>query len=249
MRASLADNSLTTALLLVDPVLFAAVAIASLTFGEVVSDALADFLRFFPRWHTGEHWCSNQGDYPPYMLVSGAYFETTLYKCCKRFYSWDFETCMDKGGAGRFAGSLEIDDPTMASYNFYADYSKMHCVQSCLENESSDTLNCGGLAPSWQVTFVDATECCSHALSWENQLICVASSTKTTVATNTTAASSVGTGDWYVHWKDFKCVKDCDKSLSQCGGLAQFWDEKFKTSAECCDKQLSWLPWTNKTCT
>lgn len=230
LSASLADGSLITALQSVDPTLASStIAGTDITYGEVISEALAEFGRFYPKWHTQEHTCSNQGDYPAYMLVSGAFFEPSLDACCTKYFHWDYDTCMLLGGSPSVAA---------ATYEFYVDYDNDRCIQSCFLKDSSDTINCGGLAAKWQTTFATAAECCSTTLFWTNQQACVASSTKSAAATDPTL---LGSSKWYVDWKQFKCVKDCDESLSQCGGLAKSWDELYDTSAQCCGERLSYI--------
>ena len=56
--------------------------------------------------------------------------------------------------------------------------------------------------------------------------------------------ASVGSNKWFINWKTYKCVKDCDVADgADCGGRADgFWDLlwTFTTKEECCRTRVSW---------
>ena len=45
--------------------------------------------------------------------------------------------------------------------------------------------------------------------------------------------------EWYVDWSIYRCVKSCDGPLP-CGGTANYWEETYATSKQCCDTHLSY---------
>lgn len=55
----------------------------------------------------------------------------------------------------------------------------------------------------------------------------------------TGASSSAGTSKFYMDWGANKCVQDCE-GAAPCGGIAESWDTKYDTKAECCDEKMGW---------
>ena len=53
---------------------------------------------YYPSWNTGEKRCKNDGNAPNFMKTNGGY-ESTLEKCCERYYSFDMHTCMGSNPA------------------------------------------------------------------------------------------------------------------------------------------------------
>jgi hypothetical protein len=195
---------------------------------DIISKALGDFGNFYPAWHDSDsNSCVNDGKYPQYM-ENNSYFKPSLEECCKHYYSWDFTTCMLNGGADPFE---------YTNYEFYVDYESDSCKQSCPED--TEGLNCGGLHKNWQTTYKDAEQCCKDRLHWVHQEKCIAESEGGELD-----VSNLGSGDYYVDWQNFKCVKDCDEDSAdpECGGLAKGWDQLYDSQNECCSSRLSWLP-------
>jgi hypothetical protein len=195
---------------------------------DIISKALGDFGNFYPAWHDSDsNTCVNDGKYPQYM-ENNSYFKPSLEECCKHYYSWDFTTCMLNGGADPFE---------YTNYEFYVDYESDSCKQSCPED--TEGLNCGGLHKNWQTTYKDAEQCCKDRLHWVHQEKCIAESEGGELD-----VSNLGSGDYYVDWQNFKCVKDCDEDSAdpECGGLAKGWDQLYDSQNECCSSRLSWLP-------
>ena len=53
-------------------------------------------------------------------------------------------------------------------------------------------------------------------------------------------AEATGTGLWYKSAEE-KCSKDCKVGTgTDCGGVANNWDPKYKTRKECCAERVWW---------
>jgi len=200
-----------------------ATAVNDINFDAVAFDLLADLTSWYPTWHNTDNTCSNDGNAPAYMTLTGNFIYGTLESCCNAYYSWSFTECMKLGGA---------TSATFATNEFYVDYISMSCKQSC--EVGTALLNCAGTAPSWKTVFATAELCCKGKLWWLGASVCVADSTLTPVPV------TAGGGEWYR--KGEKCVKDCDDSSdSQCGGMAERWEEVFSSSSACCTNKLWWV--------
>jgi len=224
-NAAVADGSLVQAL----PTALGATAVGAITQGVSAFELLADLTSWYPTWHNTDNTCSNDGNAPAYMTLTGNFIYGTLESCCNAFYSWSFTECMKLGGA---------TSATYATNEFYVDYTSMSCKQSCEVGTAAvgtaPQLNCAGIAPSWMTVFATAELCCKGKLWWLGASACVADSTLIP------ATAGAWGGDWYK--KGQKCVKDCDVgSDSQCGGMAERWDEVFSSSSACCTNKLWWV--------
>lgn len=53
----------------------------------------------------------------------------------------------------------------------------------------------------------------------------------------------LGSLKWWVDWSVSKCVKDCPESATdaECGGLKNFWDSSYASSAACCSARFAWM--------
>eukprot|EP00804_Cyclotella_cryptica_P027551 CCRYP_007487-RA/>CCRYP_007487-RA protein AED:0.22 eAED:-0.23 QI:0/0/0/1/1/0.66/3/0/430 len=237
IKAYAAENlaALLTALKVANSTLFATASIPGIImfYGDLKAPLLERYMKWYPKWGAAENTCSNDGQYEPYM-ESTQFIKDSLENCCNAYYSWAFNECMVLGGA-------ETSKSTLAG--FYVDYVSSSCTQSCFKKDSTANKNCGGIAPKWKETFAKAEECCSTKLFWIDQESCIARSTNTTLKDE-----DRGSKQWYVDWTLYKCVKDCSKGTgSNCGGLANPWDQMFETSAECCNAKLSWVKYSQCT--
>ncbi|KAL7527040.1 hypothetical protein ACHAXR_001771 [Thalassiosira sp. AJA248-18] len=203
---------------------------STVTFGSVIVPILEDLLKWYPDWNSESNFCKNDGQYPLYMKRQGSYFQSSLADCCKKYYSWAYSKCLELGGGD--AGVIATDE-------FYADYSKLSCVQDCPKDTSGK--NCGGLVEgNWVGTYKTAKECCDGKLWWVDENTCIAESTKDASDLNVAQA---GSGKYYVHWGEAKCVKDCAETPTdpRCGGLAERWDPLFDSANSCCSSKLSYI--------
>ncbi len=181
-------------------------------YGDLIAPLLKKYSIWYPKWATNDNTCSNDGHYELYMKKSN-FVKDSLEECCTAYYSWAFDECMVLGGAE--------DSQSSGLEDFYVDYYSNSCKQSCMEKDSTDSKNCGGIAAKWMQLFKTADDCCSTKLFWLDRSTCVAASTKSDIN-----EEDKGSKDWYVDWEMYKCVRDCVKGTgSNCGGLASNWDD------------------------
>jgi len=190
---------------------------------------LEDLLNWYPDWHSGTNTCKNDGEYPFYMSRQGSYFRSTLKDCCKYYYGWAYNECLDLGGG---------NTADLASDKFYANYDAESCAQDCPEGTTGK--NCGGLVKgNWVVLYSTASECCKGKFWWTEENVCIGKSTQNQTAID---VANAGSGKYYIDWEDEKCVKDCAKSATDaaCGGLANKWDPLYTSASVCCSTKLAW---------
>ena len=160
--------------------------------------------------------------------LNGGYIKDSLKACCDYYYAWN-SNCVAEGG-----GSPSQTDSYL---EFYANYKKESCVQSCPEEDDLVVeANCGGLVSWWVPTYKLAKECCKHNFNWVNQEKCISQST------TGVESSYKGTYGWYINIKWDACVQDCPKDNGDdCNG-PPVWSGKglLDTKKECCDEYLFW---------
>jgi len=190
-------------------------AVASGELSEAVVPVL-ETLIWYPDWGTASHTCKNDGEAPMYMVLTGLYFETSVQKCCERFFSWDLVGC---------AGSA-ANVPT----GFYPNWG----------NPDSKCLNSTETMPDYmqknptQWLFPDIESCCTKYYNWDHGKCVVGSGGN---------PSESATMKWFVVEEDKLCRQDCpEDSGVTCGGSAERWDTLFDTAEKCCEGKLSWLP-------
>ena len=83
-------------------------------------------------------------------------------------------------------------------------------------------------SPTWYLSST-LKECCERHFHW---------ALKDCMGTQV-----VGTGKWYVKYEAETCVQDCTGG-SNCGGIAESWDEVFDSKIACCDAKM----WYNNDC-
>ena len=134
----------------------------------------------------------------------------TAEDCCTNQYGWiDVELC-----------AIRSTVTTEAKY--WPDMINGKCV------DDSETP-----AEDLSVELYDSiSECCTSGIQWLTEDEC-------TLASNSTAVGSVGTGKYYVNWIEEECVKDCEGP--GCGGIAEDWHDLYDTASECCGR----MPWTD----
>ncbi|KAL7539345.1 hypothetical protein ACHAXR_009202, partial [Thalassiosira sp. AJA248-18] len=155
------------------------------------------------------------GNYPPYMYLTGGYFETSLRACCHRYFHWALAECT--GGTLPFLGG------------FYPNWgaTEMKCLES--SDEMPDYMRNN---PS-QWLYNDVETCCENYYHWDYN-DCIAGSGG--------SSTSSATGKWFVNHLEEICHQDCPSSGNvTCGGLANSWDELYDSAFDCCSSQLSWL--------
>lgn len=179
-------------------------------FSAALIPILAYLSNWFPDWVGRSGTCKNDGSYPRYMAIMGSYFENSLDSCCKKYYDWDYPKCAGNSG-------------TLPN-GYYPNWGKIEA--KCLE--SSEEMPPYIRANSEQWVYNDIEACCKDHYSWAyNECI---------MGSGGTLPTSVS-GQWYVDWKVYKCVKDCaDSSDSLCGGHAKSWDETYGSASECCGR-------------
>ena len=69
-------------------------------------------------------------------------------------------------------------------------------------------------------------ECCERHFNW--------------ALNDCMGTQDVGTGKWYVKYEVGTCFQDCNTgaSNSNCGGVAENWQELFSSKADCCDEKM-----------
>ncbi|EJK54923.1 hypothetical protein THAOC_25402, partial [Thalassiosira oceanica] len=235
-QASSDIQSAITSAVLIDSISAASSDIANLLananisgdFSQVVVPLLA-LLNWYPDWSGGSNTCKNDiNSAPMYMRLNTMYFENsyfpnlggisgTAHKCLNDSdlmpeYIQNNPASWLLGGSATVTGSLR----------WYLDGGI--CTQDCAE----DGALCGGFANPWNELFDSASACCTGKLSWMPQSTCVAQSTKLAV---------ISSGQWFVDWSIYKCVKDCDNAADvDCGGIANTYDQLHDSSGACCEQ-------------
>jgi len=208
---SLQESSSTLATLLEDATVLG-------DFSEVVVPILALLSNWYPNWIRGGNVCLNDGDEPTYMKVFGTYYESSLYACCQRYFSWDIYTC-----AGNSA---------TAPIGFYPNWGKSET--KCLNSTKTASATPNHIMKNpeqWLDSDIEA--CCEQHYNWVYS---------DCVSLSGGSSPSTTTGDWYVDWSVEKCVKDCnDSSDASCGGFAKRWDELYGTRSDCCENRLWYI--------
>ncbi|EJK75304.1 hypothetical protein THAOC_02974 [Thalassiosira oceanica] len=191
------------------------IAVASSDFSAAVVELLGIVSRWYPAWGNTGDYCLNDGNEPGYMRLNpGQWIESSLSKCCKRYYDWIYSECMGT-----------VVTVATGSSRWFVNHQSSTCVQDCPEGSSVDK-SCGGLAQSWNKLHDTALECCSVDLGWIGEQFCVAQST----------GVSTGTNLWFVDWIKEACAG------SNCGGVVtSSATETFETADSCCENKLGWM--------
>jgi hypothetical protein len=150
-------------------------------------------------------------------IISGNDWVDTLYdtpeECCSAKYNWVAkELCVAKT-TGANNGYTNY---------FYPKQGENICVQDCPKGQND---KCGGAPTDMGARMYKTIEsCCSSSVGWAPKDKC-----------EQVPEALQGTNEWYISWKLNKCVKNCATSQgSQCGGIAEAWDNKFGSSSACC---------------
>ena len=124
----------------------------------VVADDETDSL-YYPDWGDSAHICKSDGNQPAYMSQNpSSWMFSTLEKCCKQHYWWNYDECM---GGGVPAPSPSV----VADAKYYMVWgSTSKCVQDCAVGAGPD---CGGKANFWDQLFDSQSQCCEE-MNWWN---------------------------------------------------------------------------------
>jgi hypothetical protein len=116
---------------------------------------------FYPDWENDSGTCLEDGNEPEYMVLNrAAWLSKSLIECCKRFYSWDTNSCLNVQGSGLW----------------YADQLNNKCVVDC-EDGGGET--CGGLANVYSDRlYADPRSCCESELQWRFVDFCEVSTSR-----------------------------------------------------------------------
>ena len=187
--------------------------------------------KFYPDW-LGDDTCKNDGAAPTYMALDPAmWLHDTLSECCAKNYSWKMKECMGSSTSsglyypdwsGDNEGCLaDGNEPQYSKYSIEMFLSLPIPLMQSLHLIFSSIFPVVSNPSSW--LFSSLLECCETHYPY-NLSGCIQD------------APSVGTGKFYMHWIDQKCVQDCTGD-APCGGLAKSWDAKYDTKAECCKEK------------
>jgi len=72
-------------------------------------------------------------------------------------------------------------------------------------------------------------ECCKEGVYWFSEEECL------TASGNITARAA--TNKLFIDWENERCIQDSEGAVNS----LQFWDDRFDTVSECCDR-LTWIP-------
>jgi len=188
---------------------------------------------YYPDWGNKET-CVADGNEPSYMKDNpDAWVFTTLKACCARYYGWNQANCEASGASGT---GVTGNNATMLWFPDWATSQSIKCIQNDNTTAAPDYM--ANNPTGWMKTTV--TGCCERYFNWDLNK-CLPNSG----VVNATA----GSGEWYVNWVTYQCVKDCLSSGSDanCGGLKQQWDSSYTTAGACCTGKLAWKD--KNTCT
>ena len=145
------------------------------------------------------------------MLTNAQYFlSNTREECCKKFYEWNYYEC--------------TGTKPQSSGDYYPDWNgaSSSSATTCLNDgkEPKYMFN----SPTWYMSST-LKECCERHFHW--------------ALNDCMGTQVVGTEKWYVKYEALTCVQDCTGgSNSNCGGIAESWDEVLESKKECCDKKM-----------
>jgi len=116
---------------------------------------------WYPDWsQNSDNVCKNDNNEAEYMTNNpGMWMFSSQVECCREHYFWNYVPC-----AG--AGATEVDgstSTTTATFLYYMNYARGTCVQDCL---GPTPATCGGLAESWDITYLTLRICCAERNSW-----------------------------------------------------------------------------------
>jgi len=173
---------------------------------------------WYPNWSGTSGTCFNDDNAPSYMHESSGYYESSLDKCCQRYFSWDMYTCTGRAG-------------TVPS-GFYPNWGGMETT--CL-NSIEYPQNVPGYMIQHPEQWLEANaeSCCKRHYSWvKNECISLSANNPSIAATF----------KWYVNHQEEICQQDCAEGVGgPCGGLAMPSDTLYDTPVACCTEKLSWI--------
>jgi hypothetical protein len=115
---------------------------------------------YYPDWTDPANICKSDGNQPQYMnLYPDLWMHTTLEKCCKQNYGWNYNECM---GGGVPAPAPVVVVVNAKYYMVWGNVGK--CVQDC---DLGAGPNCGGRANFWDQMFDTRSKCCEK-MNWWN---------------------------------------------------------------------------------
>jgi len=109
---------------------------------------------YYPAWD-GSSTCLNDNNVPDYMRNKPSlWVYGDLESCCRRYYGWEYQDCMDNSQLG--TGSISQPSST---YKWYVDHQHEICKQ--------------GPANTWDIFHKTATDCCMKQLPWIATATCL----------------------------------------------------------------------------
>lgn len=170
---------------------------------------------YYPDWISGDGDCKNDGSAPDYMVKKLTnYLYSDQGDCCKLHFGWKFAACM--GSSNSYAGSGK----------YFPDWFGEN--KACIQGTGS-TLAPDYMQGSTTWLFDDLESCCEEHYSYSRK---------------TCMGSSGGSDHFYVTYLTggrAVCVKDCvEASGTDCGGLAESWDDKVDTQEKCCSEKVGY---------
>lgn len=133
----------------------------------------------------------------------------TLYECCKANYNWRMNDCMKEGNT-----PTQSPGPPL----YYPDWSRSSCINDGHEPEYMNSR-----PDLWMHNTLD--ECCRTNFGY--------------ILSTCLGFSSTGSTKWYMNFRTWKCVQDCD-GASPCGGYANSWDIMYESKEKCCREREWW---------
>jgi hypothetical protein len=170
--------------------------------------------KWYADWTSGDENCKNDGNAPQYMQTNAdLWMYDDQVDCCNRYFMYTLSDCLGTSA--------------VASNKYFPDWSNGgdECKQDTVATPAPQYMKESSV---WLFGTLDA--CCEAHFSYK-EASCKGQSSTTS-----------GTVKWYVRYVDWnvqKCYKDCETG-TDCGGLAEFWDELFDSQETCCSSRVSY---------
>lgn len=130
--------------------------------------------RYYPDWHSTISRCLNDGNVPEYMLNNAVHWiYDTLESCCKRYYNWVYDGCLELSSDYAFTASTE--PPLSIGGSSGSNEAISTSIGQYYPDWDSITSRClnDGNAPDYMRSnsahwIYDTLEsCCKHYFNWD----------------------------------------------------------------------------------